>query len=285
MIRSLALIAAAAPALAGPVRVELDMDSGTPGIQSSVTLPPGTAVVPGVAVYIYDPEGTRSVLSIGYLGAIDRGISFGHTPTPGLIGHVMSLSASEGTPVNPANTGFVFPAMDPGFIGPEVQYIELNAAAPALIQQTPAEPIFKVDIELMGATEGDIFNFYLLDFVSVWRSGLNAAFTTHAGTWLDTGGDSVPDGTQALFGVDPDVPIAVPPAAFLVDYIDGPGRVIIADVCYPDCNGSGTLTISDFGCFQAAFSAGNMYADCNASGTLTIADFGCFQAAFAAGCP
>ncbi len=55
--------------------------------------------------------------------------------------------------------------------------------------------------------------------------------------------------------------------------------------CYPDCNNSGTLTIADFGCFQAAFAAGNMYADCNNSGTLTIADFGCFQAAFAAGCP
>ncbi len=55
--------------------------------------------------------------------------------------------------------------------------------------------------------------------------------------------------------------------------------------CYPDCNQSGTLTIADFGCFQAAFAAGNPYADCNQSGTLTIADFGCFQAAFAAGCP
>ncbi len=55
--------------------------------------------------------------------------------------------------------------------------------------------------------------------------------------------------------------------------------------CYPDCNNSGTLTIADFGCFQAAFAAGDPYADCNNSGTLTIADFGCFQAAFAAGCP
>ncbi len=57
------------------------------------------------------------------------------------------------------------------------------------------------------------------------------------------------------------------------------------NLCYADCNLSGTLTIADFGCFQAAFGAGNMYADCNASGTLTIADFGCFQGAFAAGCP
>ncbi len=55
--------------------------------------------------------------------------------------------------------------------------------------------------------------------------------------------------------------------------------------CYSDCNESGTLTIADFGCFQAAFAAGNMYADCNGSATLTIADFGCFQALFAAGCP
>jgi hypothetical protein len=55
--------------------------------------------------------------------------------------------------------------------------------------------------------------------------------------------------------------------------------------CYPDCNASGTLTIADFGCFQAAFSNNLPYADCNNSGGLTIADFGCFQAAFVAGCP
>jgi hypothetical protein len=55
--------------------------------------------------------------------------------------------------------------------------------------------------------------------------------------------------------------------------------------CYPDCNLTGTLTIADFGCFQAAFAGGQPYADCNQSGTLTIADFGCFQAAFSAGCP
>ncbi len=55
--------------------------------------------------------------------------------------------------------------------------------------------------------------------------------------------------------------------------------------CYPDCNLTGTLTIADFGCFQASFAGGQPYADCNQSGTLTIADFGCFQAAFAAGCP
>ena len=55
--------------------------------------------------------------------------------------------------------------------------------------------------------------------------------------------------------------------------------------CYPDCNASGSLTIADFGCFQAKFASQDPYADCNQTGTLTIADFGCFQAGFAAGCP
>ncbi len=55
--------------------------------------------------------------------------------------------------------------------------------------------------------------------------------------------------------------------------------------CYADCNGSGTLTIADFSCFQAAFAGADPYADCNESGTLTIADFGCFQSKFAEGCP
>jgi hypothetical protein len=70
------------------------------------------------------------------------------------------------------------------------------------------------------------------------------------------------------------------------------GHILLDDMeaepestCYPDCNKSGTLTIADFGCFQAAFAAGEPYADCNNSGGLTIADFGCFQAAFATGCP
>lgn len=55
--------------------------------------------------------------------------------------------------------------------------------------------------------------------------------------------------------------------------------------CYADCNGSGSLTIADFGCFQTRFAAGDPYADCNGAGGLTIADFACFQSAFVAGCP
>lgn len=72
----------------------------------------------------------------------------------------------------------------------------------------------------------------------------------------------------------------------LLDYVSqGSPAEIIIDSCYPDCDHSGTLTISDFACFQTKFIAGNLYADCNHSGTLTISDFGCFQSAFIAGCP
>ena len=55
--------------------------------------------------------------------------------------------------------------------------------------------------------------------------------------------------------------------------------------CYPDCNGSGSLTVADFGCFQTKFVIGDPYADCNGSGTLSVADFGCFQTKFVVGCP
>ncbi len=59
----------------------------------------------------------------------------------------------------------------------------------------------------------------------------------------------------------------------------------LGSTCYPDCNGNGTLTVADFGCFQTAFISSNPYADCNQSGTLTVADFGCFQTQFVVGCP
>ncbi|MFM9995994.1 MAG: M12 family metallo-peptidase [Phycisphaerales bacterium] len=57
------------------------------------------------------------------------------------------------------------------------------------------------------------------------------------------------------------------------------------ELCYPDCNGSGTLTVADFGCFQGKYVLGDLYADCNTSGTLTVADFGCFQGKYVLGCP
>ncbi len=55
--------------------------------------------------------------------------------------------------------------------------------------------------------------------------------------------------------------------------------------CYPDCNGSNSLTIADFGCFQSKFVQQDPYADCNQTNFFTIADFACFQARFVQGCP
>ena len=60
---------------------------------------------------------------------------------------------------------------------------------------------------------------------------------------------------------------------------------ILVDLCDPDCNEDGALTIADFGCFQTRFVAADPYADCNEDGVLTVADFGCFQTRFFVGCP
>ena len=72
--------------------------------------------------------------------------------------------------------------------------------------------------------------------------------------------------------------------------MDGTGaiRAFVAswsELCYPDCNVDGSLTVGDFGCFQTKFVAADPYADCNADGSFTVADFGCFQTEFVAGCP
>jgi trimeric autotransporter adhesin len=55
--------------------------------------------------------------------------------------------------------------------------------------------------------------------------------------------------------------------------------------CKADCDGSGTLGVADFGCFQSRFLAGVTLADCNQDFRLTVADFGCFQTWFVQGCP
>ena len=55
--------------------------------------------------------------------------------------------------------------------------------------------------------------------------------------------------------------------------------------CYPDCNGDGTLNLSDFGCFTTKFATAQAYADCNGDGARNLSDFGCFTTKFALGCP
>lgn len=72
-------------------------------------------------------------------------------------------------------------------------------------------------------------------------------------------------------------------AATLTDNAGGSG--VLGPVCYPDCNASSTLSVSDFSCFQSRFATGHPGADCNGTGTLTVSDFSCFQSAFVTGCP
>lgn len=298
------ILAASALAVARPadtVIVALDMDPARPGIQASIDVPAGTTVIPGVAVYVYCPGCTAHVLSVGYLGGLDRGIALGHTPWPqAQQGQVVDIVGHAGVPINPGNTPWVFAAHQPGFAGPEVQYIEFGALQPAVMASSPIHPIFTADIHLSGATIGDVYHISLLDLVTVWRSG-GGAFTPSASEVLTTGGDSAPDSTHALAGIDPDPGAPVPPAAFRVDYIDGGGLpnrpspgggiIRIGAGCWANCDGSTAapiINIDDFTCFINRYAAGEHYANCDGSTmppVLNIDDFLCFINAYAAGCP
>ncbi len=206
----------------GCVKVIIDMDPSTPGFQSSITVPPGSPTIRGIGVYVYDPNGQNSIWDIGYLGGLDRGIAFGHTPSnTNPQGRVAGLIAYPGTPVNPGNTPMMIqPAMDKGFGGAEVQYVEYGATQSAIMASEPLQPIFTVDVILQNAGIGDTFGFQIMDFVRVWSGGSGGAFSTQGPMSLDTGGDVVPDGTVSIYGIDADAAIPVPPAAFYVDFMD-----------------------------------------------------------------
>ncbi len=233
------------------VQVVLDLDAQTPGRQFNVNVAAGTTVVSGVAVYVVDAAQQGCLWGIGYLGGIDRGIAFGHMPDNANQGTVAAFTGRLGTPINADNFALVFgpPGMDPGFVGPEVQYVEGGAEQPAAIPATADAPIFTVDIALDGAEAGDVFDFYLLDFVVVWSQGIGGALSTRGQLTLDSGGDTVADATQTIYGVDPDVALPVPPAVFAVDYIDGPpegGPATITVVPLGDLDGDGVVGINDF---------------------------------------
>lgn len=262
-------VALASVADAQPVRVVLDLDAAAPGIQTTVRVPVGTTVVPGVAVYIYDPAGGHSIRGIGYLGGLDRGIALGHTPSSANSGTLTSLTGHVGTPIVPDSIHYVTNLVEKGFDGPELQYLESNGTL-SPIPATPAAPVFTVDVHLSGTHAGDVFSLYLLDMTCVWRregGGSGGAFSTGAGL-LDTGGDFVPDGTLTRWGADPDVSVHVPPAAFLVDFIDGGGATIVVGGCYANCDGSSAaplLSANDFQCFLNKYAAGDAYANCDGS--------------------
>jgi hypothetical protein len=228
--------------------VVVDMDAATPGIQSHLTVPAGTTKIEDVAIYVFDPLGERRLWAMGYLGGIDRGLSFGHTPTNRHVGQVGEFVASAGMTANPGNSYEIItrPFMIPAFAGPEVQYLEFGANAPATLPSAPIHPLFTVDIQLSGPQPGDIYDFYVLDYVSMWTQGTHGVFSVTGSMSLDTGGDAVPDGTQTAFGADPDPPIPVPPGAYLVDFIDGgngPATVTVASASGID-GGSGVSPLA-----------------------------------------
>ncbi|MCA9277931.1 MAG: hypothetical protein H6815_03995 [Phycisphaeraceae bacterium] len=56
-------------------------------------------------------------------------------------------------------------------------------------------------------------------------------------------------------------------------------------ICYPDCDGSGSLSIFDYICFGNAYASQNPYADCDGSGSFNIFDYICFGNQYGSGCP
>jgi hypothetical protein len=128
---------------------------------------------------------------------------------------------------------------------------------------------------------------FAIDVVSN-PAGNSVSVAVYAGpTLLGTFGLNIVPASGRFFGVASAVaPITHVTLSSPSDFI-GVDNVAFASAvgCYPDCNGDGSLTVADFGCFQTRFVAGHPYADCNGDGARTVADFGCFQTKFVAGCP
>lgn len=278
------------------VLVSLDMDVARAGRQHARTVLPGDGSFVG-SVTIADPTRSSVFFSIGYLGGLDRGIAFGHVLDNQNVGVISHLTPIAGTPANPANTAYVFPAF-PGanaFSGPEIQYVEWGPGQPAVIEADPP-PIFDVVIHYAAARPCDTFAFHLADFVTIWRGGPGGgppagAFSTGASVTLDTGGDAVPDGTRTVAGVDADAPVPVPPAAFTVDYVDGPagGGPATLRITWPgDLDGDRDVDLNDLATLLANFgrSDGVAYEDGDISGdgSVSLGDLAALLAAFGMRC-
>jgi hypothetical protein len=270
-----------------PVRVVLDLDLNTPGMQSTRVVEPGTTLIDGIGVFVYDPEGTRRLLAIGYIGGIDRGIALGHIPNDRTVGTVTAMSGSPHTPVNPGNFGGVDPdgSIQKAFAGPEIQYYELGAQTDAPLPSAPTAPAFTADVHLENASPGDVFSIALADNVVLWTEGHNGAFSTRDTFSLDTGGDAVPDGTPTVVGLDADAALPAPPAAYLVDYIDGVDRAAAIIVrCPTDFNADGVVDTRDVLDFLNAWVVREPRADFNGDGTVNTQDVLAFLNAWNTGC-
>ena len=157
------------------VKVVVDMDANKPGCQSEIQIRAVENVTVRVSVYIFDPRGQAEIWDIGYLGGLNRGISFGHVPRYGTAGSVAAVTGVLGQPVHPSNSGMILdaPALDPMFTGPEIQYVEVSSAPakPAVISAQPADAVFHVDITITDGRPCDSFRFFLGDMVALRMRG------------------------------------------------------------------------------------------------------------------
>lgn len=221
------------------VVVEVDLDASQQGIQTSLSVAPGTRWVRDVTIWIRDPTASAQVHSIGYLGGLNRGLAFGHMPETAQVGRVEGIAVTALVPVVPGHAAAVNQGIEPMFDGPEVQYFESGdfGAAPGVIPANPTSPVVTLDIELAEAGDGDVFRFHLGDKTAEWIAGLGGgaggAFSTSDVNTLESGGDACPDGTRSSAGVDEDLPAPVPPALFQVDYRDGGGADIFVASAIP----------------------------------------------------
>jgi hypothetical protein len=208
------------------VIVALDLNSEEPGFQTTIDVDAGTRWLRDVSVWIYAPSGPVPVHSIGYLGGLNRGLAFGHTPFEEQhSGQVVAITATALAPLVNGNSVFVNNGIEKLFEGPEVQYFETGdfGAEPGMIAASPIAPVLTVDIEFANAAAGDRFHFYLGDKTAEWQAGANGAFSSGDVNTLESGGDACPDQTSTLSGLDSDAAVPVPPALYAVDYVDGQG--------------------------------------------------------------
>lgn len=296
--RSLAVYSAALAAnvalAQADVVVALDLDGQSPGRQNTIIDLPGNGVVQA-AVTVSDASESHGVFNIGYVGGLDRGIACGHDSNPNNHGVITAFDVAAGAATNPANTPYAFVAFDgaKAFTGPEVQYVEWGADQPAIIRAA-APPIFTLRIEFRDALPCDTFDFYVADYVHIWRDGSKTpagAFSATGFNTLDTGGDAVPDGTVTTAGIDADEAVPVPPGAYRVDYVDGPagGGPATIRITWPgDLDGDRAVQLADLAILLAHFgrSQGATYADgdINGDGAVALDDLSILLAFFGRAC-
>lgn len=271
------------------IQVVLDLNPNRPGCQAFLYVRPSTRRVEELAVYVFDPRGGRTVWGVGYLGGLDRGISIGHAPAERAVGRLTAMEGRAVSPLVPGNDGFVFAAMDPLFEGPEVQYIEYGRApAPGAFPSSPDQPLLTIDLTLSGAALGDVFPVFVADRVSHWQQGVHGAFSRAQPMSLESGGDAVPDETDTLYGPDADVPVPAPPAAYSVDYVDGPGGAKIVVANLGDADFDGDIDLRDAAALTACFTGaggGPLALPCGVfdfddDGDLGLYDYGRFHEDF-----